>query len=192
VLVDRLDQLVEPIAPHSNRFHDRRSPVSGRAALAEPDHVLDLTHRGVGPVAVGLVDREDVADLEDAGLGRLDAVSHPGRQQHHGAVGQTGDLDLGLADADRLDQHDLAARRVEHPQRLRGRAGQAAEVAAGRHRPDVDPRVERHVLHAHPVTEQRASGERRARVDRQHPDPQPSSTVRRDKGRCRGGLAHPR
>ena len=34
----------------------------------------------------------------------------PGREQHHGGVGQRHDLDLGLADPDGLDQHDVAAR----------------------------------------------------------------------------------
>jgi hypothetical protein len=38
------------------------------------------------------------------------------------------------------------------------------------HRPDVDVRVESMVLHAHAITEQRTAGERRGRVDGQHPD----------------------
>ena len=62
-----------------------------------------VAHRGVGALAVGLVDDEHVADLEDARLGRLDTVAHPGREQDDGRVGEARDLDLGLADADRLD-----------------------------------------------------------------------------------------
>ena len=53
---------------------------------------------------------------------------------------ESGDLDLGLPDADGLDEDDVAAGRVEDPQRLRGGPGQAAEVAAGGHRADVDAR----------------------------------------------------
>ncbi len=58
----------------------------------------------VGAVAVGLVDDEDVADLEDPGLGRLDAVAHARGEQHQRGVGEAGDLDLALADADGLDE----------------------------------------------------------------------------------------
>ena len=95
----------------------------------------------------------------------------PGREQHQRGVGQAGDLDLALADADGLDQDHVAAGGVEHPQRLRRRPGQAAEVPAGGHRADVDAAVGRVVLHPHPVAEQRAAGERRRRVDREHADP---------------------
>ena len=55
---------------------DRRPPQSRLGAVAEGDHVPQVAHGRVGAVAVGLVDDEDVADLEDAGLGRLDAVAH--------------------------------------------------------------------------------------------------------------------
>ena len=82
-----------------------------------------------------------------------------------------GDLDLGLPDADGLDQHHVAAGGVEHPQRLRRRPGQPAEVAAGGHRADVDARVGGVLLHPDPVAEQRAAGERRGRVDGEHADP---------------------
>ena len=44
-------------------------------------------------------------------------------------------------------------------------------MAAGGHRADVDVAVEGVVLHPHPVAEQRAAGERRGRVDREHADP---------------------
>ena len=62
---------------------------------------------GAGPV--GLVDHEDVRDLQDPGLGRLDAVAHPGREQHQRGVGEPGDLDLALADPDGLDDHHVVA-----------------------------------------------------------------------------------
>jgi hypothetical protein len=44
------------------------------------------------------------------------AVTHARGQQHDGGVGQRGDLDLGLPDADRLDEHDIAPGGVEHAQ----------------------------------------------------------------------------
>ena len=47
------------------------------------------------------------------------------------------------------------------------------------HRADVDARVGGVVLHPHPVAEQRAAGERRGRVDREHADPLVPAAVRR-------------
>ena len=97
----------------------------------------------------------------------------PGGEQHQRGVGQGGDLDLGLADADGLDQHHVAAGALQHPDRLRRRRGQPAEVAPAGHRPDVDARVGGVVLHPHPVAQDRTAGERAGRVDRQHADPVP-------------------
>ena len=109
------------------------------------------------------------------GLGGLHPVAHAGREQHDGRVGERDDVDLGLADPDRLDEHDVAAGHVEDTQRLRGGGREPAELPAGGHRPDEHARVLGVLGHPHPVTEQRASGEGRGRVDRQHPDPVPAA-----------------
>ena len=103
------------------------------------------------------------------------AVAHARGQQDQGDVGDAGDLHLGLTDPDRLDQHHVEAGGVEDPQRLRGGHRQPAEVAAGRHRPDVGAGVEGVCLHPHPVAEQRPAGERRARIDGEHAHPTPGS-----------------
>ena len=95
----------------------------------------------------------------------------PGASDHQRRVGQRGDLDLGLADADRLDADHVEPGRVEHPQRLRRRDRQPAEVTAAGHRPDEHARVGRVILHPDPVAEQRAAGERRGRVDGEHARP---------------------
>ena len=114
-----------------------RRPRAGRPWRA----ALRSSRRSVvGAVPVGLVDDVDVADLQDPGLGGLDAVAHPRGQQHQRGVGEPGDLDLALAHADGLDQHHVEAGGVEDPDRLRGRPGQASEVAARGHRTDVDAR----------------------------------------------------
>ena len=85
-------------------------------------------------------------------LATCTASPNPGR----GRPGwcRPGRLDLGLADPDGLDQDDVAAGGVQHPHRLRGRPGQAAQVALGGHRADVDALVEGVALHPHPVAEQ--------------------------------------
>jgi hypothetical protein len=76
-------------------------------------------------------------------------------------VGQCRDLDLGLPDADRFDQDDIASGRVEHPNGLRCGGGKAAQVAPGGHGADINALVHRVVLHPDPVTQQCAAGERR-------------------------------
>src|SRR6266511_954580 len=113
----------------------------------------------VGAVPVGLVDHEHVGDLQDAGLGRLDRVAHAGGEQHERGVGEAGHLDLGLADADGLHEHNLASGAFQHANRLRGRRGEAAQVAAAGHGPDVDAGIGGVVLHPDPVAENRPAGE---------------------------------
>ncbi len=150
---------------------DRRAPVAGAPGLAEAEHVVQLAGGGVRAVAVGLVDDVHVADLQDSGLGRLDAVAHAGGEEDHRRVGLRGDLDLGLADADRLHEDHVAARRVQDADRLRGRPGESAEVAARRHGADVHAGVGGVLGHPDAVAEQRAAGERRGRVDGEDADP---------------------
>ena len=48
-------------------------------------------------------------------------------------VGELGDLDFRLADADRLDDHEILAEGVHEGDRVAGRPGQPAEMAAASH-----------------------------------------------------------
>jgi hypothetical protein len=64
------------------------------------------------------------------------ASPQPGVDDDDGGVGLRRDLDLDLAHAHRLDDHSLAADGVEQPDGLGRGQGQAAEVAARRHRAD--------------------------------------------------------
>ena len=80
------------------------------------------------------------------------------------------DVDLALADADRLEQDVVLARGVHQQRRLQRRLGEAAERAAGRHRADEHARVEEVVREADAVAEHGALGERARGVDRQHAD----------------------
>ena len=96
--------------------------------------------------------------------------------QQHEQVDHAGDRDLALADADRLDDHDVEAGRLAHQHRLARARGHAAERAAGGRR--ADERVARRrdsSLHARLVAEDRAAGARARRIDRQHRDPWPAS-----------------
>src|SRR6476620_7710269 len=107
VLVDRLDHLLDALVPGGDGLDDGWPPEARLRPVAEGYHVSQVAHRRVGAFAVGLVDDEHVADLEDPGLRRLDPVAHTRGQQDNGGVGEAGHLDLGLADADRLDEHDV-------------------------------------------------------------------------------------
>ena len=144
---DGLDQLADPVAALGHGQDHRDLPGPG---LAQVEHLAQVAGDHLGAVAVGLVDHEHVGHLEDAGLGDLDRVAEAGGQGDQGGVGQAGHLDLGLADPDGLDQDDVAAGGVQHPHRLRGRPGQAAQVAPGGHRADVDALVEGVALHPAP------------------------------------------
>ena len=73
----------------------------------------------------------DVGDLEDAGLDRLDVVAEPGRGHDDRGVRGARDLDLVLADADRLDDDDVEARDVEDVDRVE-RAARAMPPSAPR------------------------------------------------------------
>jgi len=81
---------------------------------AEGDHQLEIAHRRVRTIAVGLVHGEDVGGLEDARLDRLHLVAHARRHHHQRGVRGARDLELVLPDPDRLDDHHVAAVRVEH------------------------------------------------------------------------------
>lgn len=189
VLLQRLDEFVDALAPGGDRLHDRRAPVAGTAGLPEAQHVVELAGGGVGAVAVGLVHHVHVADLQDSGLGRLDAVAHARGEEDDGGVGLGGDLHLRLTDADGLHQDHVEARRVQHPDRLRGSPGEAAQMAARGHGTDVDTRVRGMVRHPDPVPEERAAGERRRRVDGEHGDPLALPPVGGDERRRRRRLA---
>ncbi|MPM13864.1 hypothetical protein SDC9_60224 [bioreactor metagenome] len=186
--LDLVDELADPLALAGHRPDDRRLPVV-RAELGQGDHVAQLPDQRLGAVPVRLVDHEDVGDLEDARLGGLDRVPHARGVEDKYGVGRLGDLHLGLADPDRLDDDGVEAGGVEDPQCLGSGGGQAAEMAAGRHRPDVDVGIEGVLLHPDPVAEHRATGERGGRVDRQHADPLPAGAQLGDQGRCARRLA---
>ena len=159
---------------HSPWPRTRRSaPASSRAAAAG----LLLA------VAVGLVDRDHVGDLEDALLDALQLVAGAGQGEEQEGVDHAGDGDLGLADADGLDQHHVVARRLEHHHRLRWSRGRRRRGC----RPTGEGRMKASgstARRGHPglVAEHRAAGAHAGRVDRQHPDPVAGG----GQPRCRG------
>jgi LAO/AO transport system kinase len=109
-------------------------------------------------VAVGLVDRDDVGELEDAALDALQLVAGPGQGEQQEGVDHLGDGDLVLANAHRLDDDHVVAGGLEHEHRLAGRAGHTAELAARGAGADEGGLAGGELGHPGPVTEDRAAG----------------------------------
>src|SRR6185436_8027342 len=107
---------------------------------------------------------------EHAGLERLDVVAETRDRDDDDRLRETHHVDLVLADADGLDEHEPEARRVHQVDRVGGRARQTAQGATRGHRADEDPGVERQVAHAYAIAEDRAAGERRGRIDGEDSD----------------------
>ena len=140
-----------------------------RLAVESEDRAHLVQHRLRGGI-VHLVDRDHVGDLHDPGLQRLHRVAGAGHEDEEDRVGDPDHLDLALARADRLEEDDVLAGRVEHEQRLQRRLGETAEVAARPHRADEDVGVEEVVGEPDPVAEQRAVRERARGIDRDDAD----------------------
>jgi hypothetical protein len=146
---------------------DRRAPGLVRRQV---EHHRELGDRPVRSIPLRLVDDEDVGDLQDPRLDRLDVVALPRHEHDRDRVRGAHHVDLVLPDAHGLDEHDLVSRRVEHVDGVGRRARQAAQGAAGRHGPDEDAGVRVDLGHADPVAEDRPARERRGRVDRDDAD----------------------
>ena len=138
--------------------------------MPEREHHLEIARDAIGAVAVGLVEHEDVGDLEDPRLDRLDVVAQPWHRDDQHRIDARHHVDLVLADAHRLDDHPVEAGGVENVGGVAGRAREPAHRAARRHRADEDSRVGRQTLHADPVAEEGATGERRGRIDAENAD----------------------
>jgi hypothetical protein len=106
--------------------------------------------------------------------------------------GQPHDVELVLADADRLDDHRLLAEGGHQPGDMAGGAGQAADVAAGAEAADEDRVIEVVGLHADAVAEHGTAGERAGGVDRHHADSLAGAAQRADQAIHQGRLAGPR
>ena len=74
MLVDLRDDLVDALAFGGDGLDDQRLPGT-LGSLSQGEHAAQVATDLVGAVAVGLVDDVEIADLEDAGLGGLDAVA---------------------------------------------------------------------------------------------------------------------
>ncbi len=127
--------------------------------------LADVLGQPVRAGPVRLVDHEDVGDLHQARLHRLHGVTRLGDQHHDDGVRCRRDLQLGLPDPHRLDQHALEAEGVHQVDDLLGRRREPPQRATRGHGANEDPRIGGEVVHANAVPEQRSTGVGRSRVD---------------------------
>ena len=80
-------------------------------------HRAQLGLHAHGAFAIRLVDDEDVGDLEQAGLHHLHRVARFRHQHDDDRRGELHDVELGLTDADGLDDDRVLAERVEQVRR---------------------------------------------------------------------------
>ena len=123
--------------------------------VPQREHRFELRLKTVGAGVVGLVDHENVRDLQDAGLDRLDIVAHPRDENDKNGIGRANDINLVLTHTDRLDDDDVVTGGIEQIDGVGGRARQTTKGAARRHRADEDSRVDRVPHHPDAVAENR-------------------------------------
>ncbi len=157
------DQHVRPLRPGPRRNVGH----AGRLVPRRRGHQHRPQLRG-GPLRarlVALVHHDEVGDLQQARLDRLDLVAHLGRLEDDRRIGRGRHLHLALARADGLDEDQVEPGRVEHRRRGRRRGRQPSGVSARRHRADEDVPILGIRLHPDAIAQQRPAGDRARRID---------------------------
>src|SRR5687768_16612840 len=85
------------------------------------------------PLAIGLIDHKNIADLHYSGLDRLDIVTHAGDENYYRYVSRFYYLDLVLADSDGLHDDLGITRRIQDRHGVDRRTRKPAEIPARRH-----------------------------------------------------------
>ena len=171
-LLDRVPQRGDALSRQRTRPQYACLPAAPTGMAQHPQRAGDLrfgAQRSVS-IEVGFVDHHEIRELHDALLHGLQVIAGVRQLQQQEKIGHAGDGRLGLADADRLDEHDIVARCLADQHRLTRAFSDAAQGPRRRRRTDVRARVGREPIHARLVAEDRAAGESRRRVDREHRD----------------------
>ena len=109
--------------PVAGDGRDQAHPAAPAACGGERQRAAQVGRGALGRGAeVALGDEDEVGHLHDAGLHELQRVAGAGLDAEQDEVGAVGDLGLGLADADRLDDHPVEAARIST---TAGKAGSA-------------------------------------------------------------------
>ena len=191
VLRQRPDQRRDPLPVLGADQDHRHRPARGAGRLLGQCRAQIVLGAAGDQPEVGLGHHGDVRDFGDARLQVLQAVARAGLDTESHAVAHRRNLGLGLADAHRLDQHEVVDRAHQHHGRGRQRR-QPAEAAAARHGAHEHARVLRRDLQARAIAEQRATRAPRGRIDRDHAHGALLCPIGRDQPRHEAGFADPR
>ena len=170
--------------PTPRRRRCRAAPTRGRTGTVQPGCLgrsrctacrwSATARRAAGSRSPSaLLTTIDVGQLHDPPLDALQLVAAPGGGQQDEAVDHVGHDGLGLADADRLDEHHVEAGGLAQQGGLTGAPGHATERASRRRRTDEGRRVAGEAFHAGLVAHDRSAAAPARRVDRQHGHPVP-------------------
>ena len=167
-LCHRLREPFHAFVLRGHRAHHRRMPAISRHHQRK--HRDQLLLEAVGALAVRLVQNKYVANLHQPRLHVLYVVSQPGHEHHDHAVRQSHDIDFVLAHAHGFDEYLLLPGGIEQQRHFRGCSRQAAEKAAGRHRPNKHAAIPRVALHADAIAKNRPARIGARRIYRDYPN----------------------
>ena len=173
----RLERLGEALGSRivpgpRHRRKDRHLLVGERqlAPIAPP--LLAHVAQGVGrPLAIAFVQHDQVGEVEHVDLLELRRCTVVGRHHVERAVDPIDDLGIALADARRLEQDEIEARRAQHGEGVADRRREREMGAPRRHRADEDLRPPDRV-HADPIAEERPAAAPPRGIDEQERDPE--------------------
>src|SRR5215468_6739540 len=117
------------------------------------DQHPQLAEQAVSSITIRLINHEEVSNLHDTGLHRLDCVATFRDQDHYCSISGLDNIEFCLSYSDGLDKDQILAKGIQKfPDPLRG-LWQAAMAPAGRHTTDKHPGIEVMLLHADPIAE---------------------------------------
>ena len=152
--------------------HRRRPAIGARRLQVDgASVVVPGAAGGRQRLPVGLVDQDQVGQLDDAAFDALQIVPAARHHQQDHRVDELVHEVLRLPDAHRLDDDPVVARRLAERNRLPRRARHAPQGLPRRTGPHVRPRVTAQRRHPRFVPEDTPARAHRTRVHRQHRHP---------------------
>src|SRR5213083_260518 len=191
-LFQSINKSWDPRPPYSYSLQDWRSP-----AFLLLDTAGNVEHSLRRVDNIRLVYDENIADLVEAGLERLNLISELWHQDHNRRVDRRRHLDLGLASPDSLNNYHVHPGSVKNSNSIPCCSSQTPNIPPGRHAADVDLSLETMIHHPQSISKQSSTSEWARRVDGEHPySPAPLTVLLNclvDKRTlaCPGGTSNP-